>query len=124
MLLSQNKIAGVSHILAVALCNGASPTSISAKLNRAISGTYVPQSGWSDRELCVAFLVKAIGGPRLLYTLQKAEAYPSLSTLQKHKPIPGLLVSLNTPSTVDFKTNITAFLGDMGRPPPEYYHPN
>jgi hypothetical protein len=81
MLISQNKIAGVSRILAVALRNGANPESICIKLHRAIDGIYKPLSGWTDREFDVAFLIKAIGGPRLLYALQNAEGYPSLSTL-------------------------------------------
>jgi hypothetical protein len=76
MLISQNKIAGVSRVLSVALRNGADAESICIKLHRAINGTYSPLSGWTSREFDVSFLVKAIGGPRLLYALQEAEGYP------------------------------------------------
>ena len=118
MKLSQNKIAGVSRILAVVVRNGASAGAICIKLDRAILGTYVPQSGWTDREFAVAFLVKAIGGLRPLYALQKAEGYPSISTLRRRKPIPEVLPSLGTPSDDEINSNITALLGENGRTPP------
>ena len=111
MLISQNKIAGVSRILTVALKNGASAEAICAKLHRAIDGTYRPHSGWTAREFDLALLVKAIGGPRLLYALQKAEGYPSLGTLQTRKPIPELTISLGIPSKEDFDMNISTLLG-------------
>lgn len=119
MMLSKNKIAGVSRILAVAVRNGASAGAICDKLDRAILGTYAPQSGWTDREFAVAFLVKAIGGPRLLYALQKAEGYPSISTLRRRKPIPEVVPSLGTPSDYEINSNITALLGENGRKPPQ-----
>ena len=94
MLIAQHKIAGVSRILSVAIRNGASIESVCVKLHHAITGVYSPKSGWTSRELDVAFLVKAIGGPRLLYTLQKAEGYPSLRTLRVRRPIRPLRVSV------------------------------
>lgn len=118
MMISQNKIAGVSRILAVAIRNGASASAICDKLDRAISGTYAPQSGWTDREFAVAFLVKAIGGSRLLYTLQKAEGYPSVTTLRRRKPIPEVVPSLGTPRDDEINLNISALLGENGRKPP------
>jgi hypothetical protein len=101
MLLSQNKIAGVSHLLATALQKGVSLEIIGMRLQLAISGSYSPHSGWSDREYDIAFLVKAIGGPRLLYAMQQAEGYPSLSTLRRRKPIPELVVSENHSNIAD-----------------------
>ena len=118
MKLSQNKIAGVSRILAVAVRNGASAGAICEKLDQAILGTYAPQSGWTDHELAVAFLVKAIGGPRLLYTLQKAKGYPSISTMHRRKPIPEVIPSLGTPNDDEINSNTTALLGNNGRKPP------
>ncbi|EDR04579.1 uncharacterized protein LACBIDRAFT_330513 [Laccaria bicolor S238N-H82] len=117
MLISQNRIAGVSRILSVALRNGANEEAICMKLHCAIEGTYRPHSGWTEREFDTAFLTKAIGGPRLLYALQKAEGYPSLSTLRKRKPIPELSVSVGKPIISEFSANISAFLGERGRKP-------
>jgi hypothetical protein len=118
MLLAQHKIAGVSRLLSVAIRNGASIESVCVKLHHAITGVYSPKSGWTSRELDVAFLVKAIGGPRLLYTLQKAEGYPSLSTLRRRRPIRPLRVSVAIPNQAEIKQNITLLFGDGGRVPP------
>ena len=111
ILLSQNKIAGVSRLLAVALHSGESPEVIILRLQQAISGTYTPQSGWTDKDYDVAFLVKAIGGPRLLYALQHAEGYPSATSLRRCKPIPDNAVSPGIPHATEIDMNIQAFLG-------------
>ena len=117
MLLSQNKIAGVSRILAVSIHHGDSAQAMAGRLERAISGALKPHGKWTDKEYDTAFLVKAIGGPRLLYALQKAEAYPSLTSLRQQKLIPEITVSTGIPKNVDFSDNISAFLGEKGRHP-------
>jgi len=63
VLLSQNRIVGISRILNVHLRNGASIPIIYDQLQQAINGTYTPRSGWTNREFDVALLVKAYGGP-------------------------------------------------------------
>ena len=123
LLLAQNKIAGVSRILSVALRKGSNVISICARLQAAINGTYSPVSGWTQHDFDVAFLVKALGGPRLLYVLQKEEGYPSLSTLRRHKKIPEITISTDRPSKPEFEANIHAFLGtETGRKPPPNIH--
>ena len=113
-MLSKNRIAGASRILSSALRNGAGAEAICDRLQAAISGTYAPQSGWTQREFDIAFLIKALGGPRLLYTLQVAEgsSYPSLTTLRRHKKIPEIVISPGIPDTAEFNPNITSFLGN------------
>ena len=119
MLLSQNKIAGVSNILSTALRNGASADTICTKLHQAISGTYRPRSGWTEKEFDITFLIKALGGPRLLYALQKADKYPSLTTLRVRKVIPELLTSVGVPNKNEIRKNMKSFLGEKGRQPPK-----
>jgi hypothetical protein len=119
MMLSGNQIAGVSRLLSVALRNGASPEAICDRLQQAISGAYRPHADWTDREFDIAFLVKSLGGPRLLYALQRAEGYPSLTTLRRHKHIPELTISSGTPARSELEANINAFLGEKGRAPPK-----
>lgn len=111
ILLSQNKIAGVSQLLAVALHSGESPEVIILCLQQAISGTNTSQSRWTDKDYDVAFLVKAIGGPQLLYALQRAEGYPSATSLRRCKPIPDIAVSPGIPHATEIDMNIQAFLG-------------
>ena len=121
MMLAQNKIAGVSRILSTALRNNMSIPRMIERLEDIIAGVYKPKGGnWSRRELDVAFLIKAYGGPRLLYAMQKADAYPSHSTLRTRKKIPELLVSTGQPTLMDMNSNISAFLGKEGRQPSPY----
>jgi hypothetical protein len=126
LLLSQNKVAGVSRILSVALRNGSSAISICARLQAAINGTYSPLGNWTPHNFDVAFLVKALGGPRLLYVLlQKEEGYPSLATLRvrNRKKIPEITISTGRPGKPEFDANIHAFLGaKTGRKPPQNLH--
>ena len=80
------------------------------KLQAAISETYMPQSGQTQCGFDVAFLIKALGSPWLLYTLQVAEDYPSLTTLRKRKKTPALVISPGVPDTAGFDPNLTPFL--------------
>src|ERR1700683_4716987 len=97
MLLSLNDIAGLHHLLAAALQRGASALTICGLLDHAISGLYSPQSGFTRCDLDIALLVKSIGGPRLLYALQKSQGFSSWRTVGCHK-IPRLLSSIGIPS--------------------------
>jgi hypothetical protein len=77
MLLSSNDIAGLCCLLATALRQGASPQALCTILIHAISGLYAPQGGLVQRDLDVTYLVKSIGGPCLLYALQRSHGVPS-----------------------------------------------
>lgn len=85
--------------------------SLCARLQAVINGTYSPVGDWTQHDFNVAFLVKALGGPCLLYVLQKEEGYPSLATLQKQKKIPKIMILTDRPSKPECDTNIHAFLG-------------
>jgi hypothetical protein len=77
MFLSSNDVVGVHHLLATALHQGASAQTICTILNCAISGLYGPCGGFVQQDLDIAFLVKSIGGPHLLYALQRSHGVPS-----------------------------------------------
>jgi len=83
-----------------------------------INGTYTPHSDWTNWGFTIAFLVKAYGGPRLLYTMQVAEGYPSLMTLQQKKSVLELTVSESEPDDTSICANLSAFLGPASRKPP------
>jgi len=120
VLLSNDKIAGVSRILSVALRNNASVSVICDRLEQAMVGAYQPRTGWSDRELAVAYLVRAYGGPRLLHVLQVDKKFPSRTTLYRRRQIAELVVSLKEPTQIEMDSNITSFLGpETGRKPPD-----
>jgi hypothetical protein len=84
-------------------------------LEQAIAGVYSPCGNWSTRGYNIAFLTKAIGGPQLLYALQKFRNLPSLSSVRHNRKIPSLLPSVTTPSQKEMSINITSFLGPDGK---------
>ncbi|THH13601.1 hypothetical protein EW146_g6638 [Bondarzewia mesenterica] len=118
ILLSRNDIAGLRRLLTVVLRRGTSLQKVLNQLERAIAGIYSPRGHFSNRDLDVAFLAKALGGPRLLYALHKSHRFASLSTVQQNVKIPHLLSSVSIPSRKEINANITAFLHPDVKPPP------
>jgi len=116
MLLSANDIAGSCRLLATALRHGASAYTICGLLDRAISGLYSPQSGFTKRDLDIALLVKSIGGPHLLYTLQKSQGFASWRTVGHHHKISKLLPSIGIPSVDEINSNIASFFDPLAKP--------
>ncbi|KIM86980.1 hypothetical protein PILCRDRAFT_4223 [Piloderma croceum F 1598] len=118
MLLSPNDIAGLHHLLATALRQGASALTICGILDCAISGLYSPQSGFIKHDLDIALLVKSIGGPCLLYSLQKSQGFASWKTVGCHHNIPRLLPSIGIPSADEISSNISSFFDLSAKPQP------
>lgn len=118
MKLASQDIPGASRILAVSLKRQESPNVILRKLEGAITGSFRPRGNWTDREYDIAYLVKALGGPRLSFVLQKAQSSPSVSSLRRHKPTPKLLVSIDTPTDEETAQNIETMLSN--RLPPSH----
>ncbi|KAJ7498376.1 hypothetical protein B0H11DRAFT_1856325 [Mycena galericulata] len=120
MLLSQNELPGLRRLLTTALKRGASAQMMVSLIERSISGLYRPRGGFNKRELDVSFLAKAIGGPRLLYALQKSYGFASISTVQRSQPIPRLLPSIGVPSRKEIDHNIASFFDPQIKPPKSY----
>jgi hypothetical protein len=116
MKIASNDVPGVSRILEVSLNRGESARALLERLEDAITRVYRPSGHWTPREYDIAFLAKALGGPRLLYALQQAKHFPSLSTLRRRKKLPQLVVSADLPTDDEINANITTMLG--ARPPP------
>ena len=116
MLLSANDIADLRCLLAAALRRGASALTICEILDRAISGLYSARSGFTRRDLDIALLVKSIGGPRLLYALQKSQGFASWRTVGRHHKIPKLLPSIGIPSANEIISNIVSFFDPSTKP--------
>jgi hypothetical protein len=119
MLLSKNDVPALHRLLTVAIRRGASINAILQQVQKAAEGVYSPRGNWSQRELDIAFLAKAMGGPRLLYALQKAIGLPSVSSVQRHRQPPQLRPSLKQPTRDEMVANITALLGPGGKPAPK-----
>lgn len=118
MLIASKEVVGLWQLLKTALKHGASAAEIVEVLEKSIAGLYSPWGGFSDCDIDIAFLVKAIGGPQLLYTLQKSHGLALCSTVQRHVNIPHLLSLISQPSANEISKNISAFLSPNVKPPP------
>ncbi|KAF6753825.1 hypothetical protein DFP72DRAFT_1069028 [Ephemerocybe angulata] len=117
MHLSKNDIPGLRRLISAALKRHASPRVMMNLLERAVS-EFRTAKGFSERDLDLALIVKALGGPRLLFALQKAHGLPSESTLRRRQHIPTLLASIGVPTAAEVDANIEMFCNPDMRPPP------
>ncbi|KLO09091.1 hypothetical protein SCHPADRAFT_879793 [Schizopora paradoxa] len=118
MLLSQKDVAGLRRILASALDRGISPQKLLNLLERAVSGAYRVRGGYSQRDLDVSFLVRAIGGPRLLFALNKSHGLVSVQTIDRNFKVPQLVPSKAVPTVEEIHSNIKAFFSEEVKKPP------
>jgi hypothetical protein len=112
-----HNIVGIRRLIAAALKCDASPACIIAMLEQAVMGWH-PQSEFSQRDYDIAFMVKALGRPCLLYALSHAFGLPSERLVYRHHQTSRLVVSLNAPSVSDCEANISTFLGPDAKPCP------
>ena len=106
-----------SQVLRVALNSGASPATVISKLQLAIEKKYTPHPGVDELALDLGYLVKAFGGPKLLFALNRALGLPSYRTIGHHRKVPQLVPTTLAPSFEDTATNISTFFNPRERPP-------
>ncbi|KAL1688639.1 hypothetical protein GGG16DRAFT_12755, partial [Schizophyllum commune] len=116
--IADHEIAAVHRLIAVALDNGASPSAMVELLQKSIDHLYRPTSRFTQRDYDKAFLAKALGGPRLLHALMKADGYPSLTSLNRRHRLPELAASIGTPTKDEMTTNLSNVLDPTLTPPP------
>ncbi|PPQ83800.1 hypothetical protein CVT24_007319, partial [Panaeolus cyanescens] len=113
--MSQNRTASAGRVLATSLRRGHSSSVILQRLLDCRNGKLVSREPWTEFELARANLARFKGGSQLLYSLSKAEGYPSARTLQRLSPCPEITPSIGQPNDAEFDTNISTFLGPKGR---------
>ncbi|KAJ3565596.1 hypothetical protein NP233_g7528 [Leucocoprinus birnbaumii] len=123
MQLGSNNVSRLQQLISVSLNRGSSARSIANKITQSIRGLYSPHVGFTQRDIDLAFLCKSIGGPRLLFTFQKAFGLVSERTLRRMTRIPKIFASLGTPSSSDINHNISAFFDPLVKPLPEPLDP-
>lgn len=116
MHLSSNDIASLCHLLAAALHQGASTKTICTLLDCCISGLYSPCGGFTNCDLDITLLVKAIGGPHLLYALQRSHGLASWQTVGCNIEIARLVPSIGIPSSDEIDDNISSFFNPTVKP--------
>ncbi|KAL1727252.1 hypothetical protein EV714DRAFT_217661 [Schizophyllum commune] len=117
--ISENDIRGIRRLFSVALDNGASPHAMLDLLERSVNQLYRPASRFNQRDLDKAFLVKALGGPRLLHALMKADGYPSLYTLNRRHKVPEMRACVAIPTEKEIWENFDRVLDPAVTEPPE-----
>ena len=105
-----------SRVLQVAMKNGSSPAAMVSKLLLAIEKKYTPHSGTDEFALDLGYLVKAMGGPKLLFALNHSLALPSYQTIGRHWKVPQLIPSTLAPSFEDAATNVSMFFSEQEWP--------
>ena len=104
------------QVLRVALNNGSSPAAILSKLQLAIDKKYTPHPSVNKLALDLGYLVKVIGGPKLLYALNRALGLPSYRTIGIHRRVPQLIPAILAPSFEVASANISTFFNQEERP--------
>lgn len=117
MLLRSQDVKRLRRLLEVAMRDGAQPDMILAQLQRSIDGLYMPRGHFDQRELDVAFLAKAIGGPRLLNALMQSHGFASVTTLQQQLDPPRITPCISTPTAKEISANISALCDPNVKPP-------
>ncbi len=117
MLLASHDVKCLRRLLAVQLRRGAIPSVLIAQVEKSIDGLYMPKGRFEDRDLDVAYLAKALGGPRLLYALSQSHGFASVSTVHRHFDPPQLVPCITRPTAEEISKNITAMCDPKCRPP-------
>jgi len=115
-MLASNDVKRLKCVLGVALKRGCSVSAIVMRIEQAIDGLYTARGNYSERELDIAFLVKSLGGPKLLYALCRSHGLPAYRTITNHRTIPRLIPSGSVPTTDEISSNITSFFCPEQRP--------
>lgn len=118
MLLSTEDFKRLKQILDIPVNRGANPRLIISKLQQALTGSYEARGRYSERDLDVAYLVKSMGGPRLLYALSTFYGMASYRTVSRQQEVPRVYPSTAAPRETDVEKNIKAFFSDAQRPLP------
>ena len=95
--------------------NGSSPSAMVTKLSNAIQGIYTPHPSATQFDVDVAYLIQAIGGPRLLIALAKILNIPSYRGLMRREKVPVLTPSVSFPTRAVIDENISNFFCEEQR---------
>lgn len=83
-----------SRVLQVSVKNGSSSNAMIHSLQLTIEKHYTPHPRTDEFPLDIGCLVKAIGGPKLLFALNRSLSLPSYRTIGRHRIIPQLFPSI------------------------------
>lgn len=117
MAIATNDAPRITQIVSTALRQRSSVLAIIKKITSAAAGVFHNRT-YNDDDLDLAYLVKSLGGPKLLYAMARAFGLPSLSTLLRNRKVPTLVPSIGRPSISEISENISSFFGSEAVPCP------
>lgn len=118
MYLAQHNVPALHCLLEQSLKWHMSAAKTLALFEQAVQGTYSPHGRFMDKDIDVAFLLKAFGGSKLLYAFQKHCSFASESTIQHHLNGPEILAAIGKITADYIDANIQASLSSSIKPPP------
>ena len=95
---------------------GSSPSTMVMKLSDAVHGIYTPRPTASHFDVDLAYLTQSIGGPRLLFAMNRSFNLPSYRSLMRRQKVPVLGPSTSAPSFPEVNENIEHFFCEQQRP--------
>jgi hypothetical protein len=117
-ILSTRDVSGLRRLMAAAVKRGLDAHGIIKLIECSLEGKYHPQGGFSQRDLDIAFIVKSIGGPRLMYVLNHSHGLPSAREVSRKAKATRILTSVGVPSAAEAHFNIGSVLNPSTRPAP------
>ena len=96
--------------------NGASPSAMVMKLSSAVHKIYTPRSTPSQFDIDLAYITQAIGGPRVLFALNRSFGLPSYRSLMRQENVPVLVPSTSCPTFSEVNENIEHFFCEQQQP--------
>lgn len=106
----------VATVLSVAIKTGTSPSTMILKLSSAVQGIYTPRPTASQFDIDLAYLTQSIGGPRLLFAMNRSLGLPSYRNLMRRQKVPVLVPCISTPSFPEVNENIGHFFCEEQQP--------
>ena len=116
--IAENNVPGIRRVLASAFKRGCGTLGALNLVQRASAGIYHVKGYASDEALAEkALLALSIGGPRLLYAMQRLEAWPSRSWLLQHGKVIKLLPTVGWDAVhSSLEWNLMQIFGDPSKP--------
>ena len=96
--------------------NGSSPSAMVTQLTNATDGLYTPHPAPSQFDVDLAYLTQSIGGPRLLFAMNRSFNLPSYRSLMRRQKVPVLAPSVSSPSFPEVNENIEHFFCEQQQP--------
>ena len=93
VLLARNELPRVREFMSRMLARGASPKMMLSQLGKAIDGKYTPRSDVTEDDLDKAEHALILGGPKMLWGLQRTEGFVSQRTVGTARERPRFITS-------------------------------